>query len=222
MIQCRHPVPDSKTGLLGEASSVDLPAFGVDLTEETCEHDSLGFASSVDLTWSSVDTIYHKPLNVCESVPPTTLGCYDSGEDMMGKAALNSLSSKSTALGFKMVFPALSGLEGVASEGWEDSEDEDDDCSETSGEESKIFLLGYADPLPRPEEDVLPLLADDGDADEGLGCSVGSWRLLVLLSEGGASSTGMGLAVALDLAPRRRACLWAMETRWSGIGEDVE
>ncbi|MQL68293.1 hypothetical protein Taro_000577 [Colocasia esculenta] len=31
MIQCRPAIPDSKTGLLGEASSVDLPAFGVDL-----------------------------------------------------------------------------------------------------------------------------------------------------------------------------------------------
>ncbi|MQL74659.1 hypothetical protein Taro_007031 [Colocasia esculenta] len=56
MIQCRHPVPDSKIGLLGGSSSVDLPAFGVDLTEETCEQDSLRSASSVDLPWSSVDT----------------------------------------------------------------------------------------------------------------------------------------------------------------------
>ncbi|MQL88059.1 hypothetical protein Taro_020618, partial [Colocasia esculenta] len=112
--------------------------------------------------------------------------------------------------------PWESGLERVA------SEDDEDDCSETSGEESRIFLLGYADPLPRPEEEVLPLLADDGDAEEGPGYSAGSWRLLLLLSEGGASSSGMGLAVALDHAPRRGAYLWAMETRWNGIGEDEE
>ncbi|MQL93534.1 hypothetical protein Taro_026179 [Colocasia esculenta] len=31
MISCRPAVPDSKTGLLGRLSSVDLPAFGVDL-----------------------------------------------------------------------------------------------------------------------------------------------------------------------------------------------
>ena len=61
---------------------------------------------------------------------------------------MSSLSSKSTALGFRMDFPALRGLEGGLLVGWEDSEeeDEDEDFSEISGEESRVVLLGYIDP----------------------------------------------------------------------------
>ncbi|MQL71390.1 hypothetical protein Taro_003714 [Colocasia esculenta] len=163
-------------------------------------------------SWPSPNLIIHNPkahklLNMLKAINKLRTS---------GKAAFNSLSSKSTALGFRMIFPSRSGLEGVA------SEDDEDECSETSGEVSRIFLLGYANPLPQPEDEVLPLLADDGDAEEGPGCSAGSWRLLVLLSKGGALSAGMGLAVALDFAPRRGACLGAMGARWSRIGEDGE
>ncbi|MQM10277.1 hypothetical protein Taro_043170 [Colocasia esculenta] len=76
-----------------------------------------------------------------------------------------------------------------------------------------IFLLGFAKPLregPRLEEDALRLLDGVGDAEEIPGCSIGSWRRLLLRSTGGCSSIGIGLAVALDLAPQRGICLGAM------------
>ncbi|MQL69572.1 hypothetical protein Taro_001871 [Colocasia esculenta] len=148
--------------------------------------------------------VNHISLDISKSVPATTLGCDNSGEDVVSES---------------QHWRKVTNLEGVASDGWEDPDDGEDDSAYASGEETRTRLLGFLDPLPLTEG-ILPLLAVEGDAEEGPGCSTGSWRLLLLLSVGGASSTGMGLADALDLAPRRGICLGAMKTRKGGRGED--
>ncbi|MQM02873.1 hypothetical protein Taro_035646, partial [Colocasia esculenta] len=101
-----------------------------------------------------------------------------------GNAAMSSLSSKSTALGFNMVFPALRGLEGGLLEGWEDSDEEDEDedeevdFSETSGDESREephpldwALLTLLTLLHGEEFAWVPLkqsgIEDDGDRGMG-------------------------------------------------------